>query len=64
MRRQHEPRPLADIPNAEGYAFTGVRHDGSFVSCTVAKDGSGMHHIKELPITELKGWWRLHDERK
>ncbi len=33
----NKPRPLADIPNTDGFRFTGHRHDGSKLQCVVRK---------------------------
>jgi hypothetical protein len=39
----NKPRPLADIPNTNGFRFTGHRRDGSKLQCVVRTDKTGMH---------------------
>jgi len=45
--------PLADIPNQEGYEFTGICKDGSKIPCIVHRDSAGMHCAYSL-IDDLK----------
>ena len=44
----------ADIPNVEGFEFTGVQNDGSCVDCVVKKDGNGLHYIDNFK--NIIGW--------
>ncbi len=47
-------RPLASIPNKEGFQLLGVRKDGSQARLTVFVDESGFYRV--LRYTELVGW--------
>ena len=47
-------RPLASIPNKEGYELVGVRKDGSEARLTVFIDKDG--HYKVPGYSELIGW--------
>ena len=52
---------LKDIPNQEGYEFTGICKDGSKIPCIVRKDSVGWHCAYSLIdnlkyYTKLKGW--------
>lgn len=54
-------RELKDIPNLEGFEFTGICKDGSVIPCIVRKDSVGMHcaysMIDNLKCySKLKGW--------
>ena len=44
----------ADIPNVEGFEFTGVQNDGRCVDCVVKKDGKGLHYIDNFK--NIIGW--------
>lgn len=56
-------KPLGDIPNVDGYAFTGVRHDGVEIACVVCRSGSAAstYYVAfagngEPCFSQLKGW--------
>lgn len=54
-RRQHdEVRPLASIPNKEGFVIIGVRADGSEARLTVFVDEHGLHTVPGYKT--LVGW--------
>lgn len=46
--------PLRDIPNQEGYEFTGICKDDFEIPCIVHKDHEGLHCAYSL-ATNLKG---------
>lgn len=55
--RQLGELSLSDIPNQAGYEFIGIRRDGTAVPCTViCDDTTHLHSIKQVTITELRGW--------
>lgn len=54
-------RPLADIPNTDGFRFTGHRKDGSKLQCVVKADRTGMHlavcvESGRKVFNELRAW--------
>jgi len=51
---------LATLPNVDGFAFIGIRHDNSRADCVVIKNPmSGMHYIGgDAQYNDLKGWIR------
>lgn len=51
-----EVRPLASIPNKEGFVLVGVRKDGSEAQLTVYVDASGQHTV---PGYESLVGWRM-----
>lgn len=55
-RFDNAPRPLAWLPNREGFRFTGVRKDGTECPCMVMRHGGGMHFIQGADFIDLKGW--------
>jgi hypothetical protein len=49
--------PLADLPNAAGFAFVGILKDGTRVDCHVIKDPStSLHRVAGAPFSDLRGW--------
>lgn len=63
-----EIRKLGDLPNKDGFQFTGIRHDDVEVACVVVGypvygTGGALHtyHVEYLGdglrcFSELKGW--------
>jgi hypothetical protein len=50
-------RPLKDLPNSHGFAFIGVRHNGTSSKCHVFKLPCGTHEIRgEAKYSDLEGW--------
>lgn len=54
-------RPLAYIPNQNGFKFIGVLKDDTCVDCEVVRNAeTGMHEVafryKTLTYEDLKGW--------
>jgi hypothetical protein len=47
---------IADLPNRDGFKFTGVKHDGTFVQCNIVKGFNGYFISGEAKYGELKGW--------
>lgn len=45
-------RHLRDLPNFEGYRFTGIDHDGAKHACIVVKDAIGCHTVKRIADME------------
>ena len=50
--------PLADIPNQEGFEFTGICKDGNKIPCIVHRDSVGIHCAYSL-IDDLKCYDKL-----
>lgn len=50
------PFPLAFLPNVDGFAFVGVKRDGSRIPCRVERGPDGLHRIAGGLYTELIGW--------
>jgi len=51
---------LCDLPNTVGFKFLAVLKDNTIRKCIVQKDNNtGLHSIKEVKITQLKGWIKL-----
>lgn len=55
-------RPLADLPNTEGYRFIGVRWDLSHVPCVVRRREDGMHVVHGEDFEALLGWMEYATE--
>ncbi len=51
-------RELKDIPNQEGYEFTGICKDGTELPCIVHRDSVGIHCAYSL-IDDLKCYDKL-----
>lgn len=50
-------KPLAHLPNREGFAFTGTLRDGTCVDCHVVKDAeTGLHKVAGAAFVDLIGW--------
>jgi hypothetical protein len=52
-------RPIADIPNTEGFRFTLVRADGAELSAVVVKGKDGCHKVNAsgpFDLLTCKGW--------
>ena len=61
LAEANRERPLADIPNTDGFRFTGHRKDGSKLQCVVAVDRTGMHlavcaESGRKVFNELRAW--------
>lgn len=54
IRRRDAIRPLASIPNKEGFQLLGVRKDGSEAVLVVFVDKDGFHKVPGY--SELVGW--------
>lgn len=52
--RQTTLRPLAGIPNKEGFVIVGVRRDGSEAQLVVYIDAAGLHTVPGY--VDLIGW--------
>jgi hypothetical protein len=53
-------RKLKDLPNQDGYEFTGITVSGS-VPCKVMKGEDGLHHVSGVEYDRLIGW-ETHEE--
>lgn len=53
-RRKDDIRPLASIPQKDGYVLIGVRRDGSEAQLTVFVDIDGFHKVPGY--ADLVGW--------
>lgn len=52
-------RPVADIPNTEGFRFTLVRADGAELAAVVVRGKDGCHSVNAsgpFDLTTCKGW--------
>lgn len=50
-------KPLATLPNQDGFTFIGVLRDGRMVQCHIVKDvTTGLHCIAGARYSDLKGW--------
>lgn len=61
LEYQRRQRLLAELPNQQGFAFIGVKRDGSEVSCVVARHHGGSHYVRlagpgALLFSELIAW--------
>lgn len=54
IRRRDAIRPLASIPNKEGFQLIGVHKNGSEALLTVYVDDSGFHKVPGY--ADLVGW--------
>ena len=54
FRRKDDIRPLASIPNKEGYLLIGVHKNGTEARLTVVLDANGFHTVPGY--SELAGW--------
>ena len=53
-----------DLPNRDGYKFTGVTHTGERVPCHVVKGPDGIHRVAGAKLTDLAGWEYLPAAKK
>ena len=56
-------RPLAWLPNIDGFEFTGVTHSHDSIACVIRKDLDGLHYAIDLKTNRrcfdtLRGWIR------
>ena len=50
-------KPLAWLPNRDGFKFIGVRDDGTTAQCEVKRLDTGAHVVTgEAKFEELAGW--------
>lgn len=54
-------KPLAFLPNVNGFAFTGIKHDGSKIQCYVKFSFEGQYVAlsvanNERVFNQLRGW--------
>lgn len=50
-------KPMSDLPNRDGFAFTGMTRVGGLVSCHVTKCGTtGLHSVVGALFNDLIGW--------
>lgn len=50
-------RSLAHLPNLDGFRFTGVKRDGTAVTCHVEKSSDNqMHFVSGADFDDLIGW--------
>ena len=54
MKKYLQLLPLSDIPNSEGFSFTGVGAGGKLYAKTVMKNEAGQFYV--LQYTSLIGW--------
>lgn len=47
---------LAWLPKTHGYAFEGLRHDGTTVRCRVERGPDGMHRVVGEAFKNLRAW--------
>ncbi len=52
-------RPLADIPNTQGFRFIGLTKDGREVACTVTRRADGSHTLADNAFSSLAKWRNL-----
>ncbi len=52
--KQSALRPLASLPNKEGFVVVGVRRDGAEAQLTVYLDADGFHKVPGFK--DLAGW--------
>jgi hypothetical protein len=52
-------KPLAWLPNRDGFKFVGVKHDGTTAACEVKRLENGSHVVKGAIYEDLAGW-RYH----
>lgn len=55
--KQSALRPLASIPNKEGFVIVGVRRDGAEAQLTVYLDADGFYRVPGY--ADLAGWRML-----
>lgn len=55
-RFDNAPRPMAWLPNRDGYRFTAVLKDGTEHEACVHRRADGTHFVGDLSLDELKGW--------
>ena len=58
MIKTLEGRPLADIPNIEGYQFLGYFKDGTWRMCTVYKNTNGYYTVNNF--SNLLSWKKVN----
>jgi len=56
-------KPLGDLPNQDGFTFTGVTKDGKYIPCRIYNDIAQGHvvltqHTSERCFYRLSGWIR------
>ena len=61
MKKMNE---LCDLPNVDGFTFTGICRDDRELYCKVVKTAQGCHRAYEVAtgewiFPELKGWRKL-----
>lgn len=49
-------RPLAWLPNREGFAFLAQFKDGTQCRCVVERRADGTHFIGDADIEDMTGW--------
>ncbi len=49
-------KPMSQLPNRQGFAFTGVLRDGTCVKCHVVKFPSSGHCVAGAAFSDLIGW--------
>jgi len=54
LQMKKEYRNLADLPNTEGFCFTGILDNGDRVDKIVRKNDKGLHYVDDFK--SLMGW--------
>jgi hypothetical protein len=54
-------KPLADLPNRDGFLFLGVTHGGAILRCRVVRESDGVHRALSRAdglrvYDDLRGW--------
>lgn len=50
-------KPMAWLPNQDGFACIGLLHTGLEVLCRIQEEPTtGLHHIVDHPVTAFRGW--------
>ncbi len=54
-------KPLADLPNLDGFLFLGVTHGGAILRCRVVRESDGVHRALSRAdglrvYDDLRGW--------
>lgn len=49
-------KPLAFLPNTDGFKFVGVDRDGAEHACRVGKWPTGEHYVMGAVFSDLVGW--------
>lgn len=62
-RFDNAPRPMAWLPNRDGYRFIGITHEKKEIECVVEKGPDGLHRVADGKLMQLCGWRPLPIDR-